>query len=63
MIRRGGWRNLNYGEDVEMVSRVGFDIAVPVITGCNERLPAHLPTRERRYRGLGRIVKASIDLL
>lgn len=63
VIRRGGWRNLNYGEDVEMVSRVGFDVAVPVITGCNERLPAHLPTRERRYGGLGRIVKASIDLL
>jgi len=30
-ILRGGWRNLNYAEDVEFWARVGFDYSLPII--------------------------------
>ncbi|MGC8983596.1 MAG: glycosyltransferase, partial [Desulfurococcaceae archaeon] len=63
ILSKGGWRDLNYGEDVELVSRVGFDIHVPVVVGINAELPAHIYVRERRYGGLRRVARASIDLL
>lgn len=63
ILLRGGWRYLNYGEDVEMISRVGFDIAVPVVVGMNAKIPAHISTRERRYGKFWRVVKSSIDML
>ncbi|MEM4489427.1 MAG: glycosyltransferase [Desulfurococcaceae archaeon] len=63
IICRGGWRDLNYGEDVEMVSRVGFNVAIPVIVGRNECIPAFILIRERRYGGLRRVTRASIDSL
>ncbi|MEM1698173.1 MAG: glycosyltransferase [Thermofilaceae archaeon] len=63
IVRRCGWRDLNYGEDVEMVSRVGFNVAIPVIVGRNEYIPALMSMRERRYGSLRRVTKASIDLL
>jgi len=46
-----------------MVSRIGFDVAVPVIVGRNECLPAFMSTHERRYGGLRRVARASINLL
>lgn len=63
IIFRGGWRDLSHGEDVEMVSRVGFDVAIPVLVGRNEYMPAFMLIRERRYGGLRRVARVSIDLL
>ncbi|ADL19019.1 Glycosyltransferase [Acidilobus saccharovorans 345-15] len=31
-IARGGWRDLNYAEDIEFFTRVGFDYYLPLIT-------------------------------
>lgn len=30
-VARGGWRDLNYAEDIEFFTRVGFDFHVPVL--------------------------------
>ncbi len=45
------------------MSRVGFDVHVPVVAGINAELPAYMHVRERRYGGLRRVVRASIDVL
>jgi glycosyltransferase involved in cell wall biosynthesis len=31
LLSRGGWRDLNYGEDNELLARVGFDYYLPVV--------------------------------
>jgi hypothetical protein len=28
VLSKGGWRDLNHGEDVELVSRIGFNIHI-----------------------------------
>ena len=63
ILSRGGWKDLNYDEDVELVSRIGFNIHIPIVIGFNEPIPAYITSRERRYGGVRRIAKASIDLL
>jgi len=30
-LSRGGWRDLNYAEDVELLAKAGFDYYLPVI--------------------------------
>ena len=45
-MNKGGWRDLNYGEDFEFSVRVGFDYLIPVITGTNLYI---LQNREERY--------------
>lgn len=62
VIAKGGWRDLNYGEDVEMVSRVGFDVVAPAVIGINAPLSASI-LRERRYGGLRRVAASSIDFI
>ena len=63
-IARGGWRDLNYGEDYEFNARVGFSYYVP--------LPSRRPiertraARERRYAGgllgyMARALRAGVD--
>jgi len=47
ILNKGGWRDLNYGEDNELYIRVGFDYFIPVITATN--LFKILQRRERRY--------------
>lgn len=64
VLERGGWRDLNYLEDNEMNSRVGFDIVAPVIIGRNVHVPGRGimgPTRERRYGKYSRIIRVKID--
>lgn len=63
ILSKGGWRDLNYGEDVELVSRVGFDVHVPVILGKNAERGYAMHTREWKYGGFRRVVKSSVDLL
>uniref|UniRef100_A0A7C2BKH7 Uncharacterized protein n=1 Tax=Thermosphaera aggregans TaxID=54254 RepID=A0A7C2BKH7_9CREN len=62
-LNKGGWRDLNYSEDVEFVSRVGFNDYLPIVPGFNEPLSAFMGAREKRYGGFKRVVKATIDLL
>jgi len=35
ILNKGGWRDLNYGEDFELFVRVGFDYSIPVINSVN----------------------------
>ncbi|MEM1643390.1 MAG: hypothetical protein QXS70_03195 [Desulfurococcaceae archaeon] len=63
IIYKSGWRDLNYAEDVEMVSRVGFNAVIPVVVGRNECMPAFISARERRYGDFRRVIRASVDLL
>ena len=63
IIRRGGWRDLLYGEDVELVSRIGFDAYIPVSAGRNAEISPRLSAREKRYGGLSRIIRSSVDLV
>lgn len=63
LLSRGGWRDLNYWEDGELVSRIGFHISIPVLVGMNEKISAFIQQRERRYGGIRRQVKVSIDLI
>lgn len=55
-LRRGGWRDLNHGEDTEFAVRMNPRIFVPVEVGENARLDLHGVFREKRYgRGIGYI--------
>jgi len=63
ILNKGGWKDLNYGEDVELISRVGFDVYIPVVIGINESILPYINVREKRYGGLKRIVKVSMDLV
>jgi hypothetical protein len=36
ILSKGGWRDLNYAEDWELVSRVGFDVYLPIVLGFNQ---------------------------
>jgi len=60
LLSKGGWKDLNFAEDWEVVSRVGFDAAVPVAIGCNA--PASTTLRERRYGGWRRVVETLINI-
>jgi len=62
-LGKGGWRDLNYGEDVEFVSKIGFHIHLPIVSGFNEIASAYMTKRERRYGGLKRVVKGTLDEL
>ncbi len=46
LIEVGGWKDLNAGEDYELLSRVRIDMFLPVIIGYNEKVNFF---RERRY--------------
>ena len=46
ILNKGGWRDLNYGEDFEFSVKVGFDYFIPVITGTNLHASQK---REERY--------------
>ncbi|MEM4718249.1 MAG: glycosyltransferase [Desulfurococcaceae archaeon] len=63
IINMGGWRDLNYGEDIELVSRIGFHVHIPILIGKNEEIPAFIQQRERRYGGSTRVIKSSIGLI
>ena len=45
-VRRGGWRDLNAGEDYEFKIRVGFKYTLPVIINKNKKVEG---IREARY--------------
>ncbi len=66
ILKRGGWRDLNYLEDNEMNARIGFDLAVPVIIGENAYTPGSGilgPGRELRYGKISRLTRIQIDRL
>lgn len=46
LIEVGGWRDLNWGEDIELLSRVRVDLFLPIIVGYNEKVNFD---REKRY--------------
>ena len=45
-VRRGGWRDLNAGEDYEFKIRVGFKYTLPIIISKNQKVEG---IREIRY--------------
>ena len=52
ILSRGGWRDLNYAEDVELFARAGFDYYLPVIIKAQIRkiVPKNLAEYDlRRY--------------
>ena len=59
VISRGNWYDLNHDEDVELISRIGFDLHVPVIISKNLR-PAFTTDRELHYGKL-RMVRVAVD--
>jgi hypothetical protein len=61
ILRKGSWRDLAYAEDWELVSRIGFNIHLPIVIGFNEAVL--LTHREKRYGGTRRLIKAYIDLV
>ncbi len=63
LISRGGWRDLNYGEDIEFISRVEFDEFVPTLIGMNAAYSPYVIVREKRYGGFKRLIKTSIDVV
>jgi glycosyltransferase involved in cell wall biosynthesis len=61
ILSKGGWRDLNYAEDWELVSRVGFDVHLPIVLGFNQVvLYAH---REKRYGGVERLMRTYVDIV
>jgi len=61
IIKKGGWRDLNYAEDIELISRIGFNVHIPIIAGFNEQASFMPGLRERRYGKLKRFIKSSLD--
>jgi len=52
VLSRGGWRDLNYAEDVELLAKAGFDYYLPVIIKAQIRkmVPKNLAEYDlRRY--------------
>jgi len=50
ILRKGGWRtDLNAGEDIEFIARIGFDYYVPVITSYDLYYKNGKHNRETRY--------------
>jgi len=50
-IRRGGWRDLNVGEDTDFSVRMNPAVHIPVIIGENALPSTPLFRREKRYAG------------
>jgi len=48
-VRRGGWRDLNMGEDTDFAVRMSPAIHIPVILGRNALPSTMLHVREKRY--------------
>ena len=59
IIGYGNWYDLNHDEDVELISRMGFDIYIPAIVSRNLRHDSTID-RELHYGKL-RMVKVAID--
>jgi len=49
ILSRGGWRDLNYGEDNELLARVGFDYFLPVVQGRPVKIAGRGLRRDARY--------------
>jgi len=49
LLSRGGWRDLNYGEDNELLARVGFDNNLPVVFSRPIKIAGRGLRREARY--------------
>ncbi len=49
LLSRGGWRDLNYGEDNELLARVGFDNNLPVVHRRPVKIVGMGLRREARY--------------
>jgi len=49
LLSRGGWRDLNYGEDNELWARVGFDYFLPVVQERPVKIAGRGLRREARY--------------
>jgi len=65
-IKRGGWRDLNWGEDTDFAVRMCARIHVPVLIGENASPELTLIWRERRYASnftgyVKRVVKMHLD--
>jgi len=65
-IRRGGWRDLNVGEDTDFSVRINPAVHIPVIIGENASPSIPLFKREKRYTGslkayYKRFIKSHLD--
>jgi len=49
LLSRGGWRNLNYGEDNELLARVGFDYDLPIVHKRPVKIAGRGLRRDARY--------------
>ncbi|WP_338600741.1 glycosyltransferase family 2 protein [Sulfolobus tengchongensis] len=49
IVNKGGWRDLNGAEDVELINRIGFDYYIPVIVGKSIYKGKATKERESRY--------------
>jgi glycosyltransferase involved in cell wall biosynthesis len=69
LLSRGGWRDLNYGEDNELWARVGFDYYLPIVFGRPIKTVGTGLGREasRYFQGITGFVKrtlrTSLDLI
>jgi len=63
LLLRGGWRGLNYAEDIELWARVGFDYYLPVVFGRPIKIVGTgLLGREasRYFQGITRFAKRTL---
>ncbi len=49
ILSRGGWRDLNYGEDNELLARVGFDYDLPIVHKRPVKIAGRGLRRDVRY--------------
>ncbi|WP_440060026.1 glycosyltransferase family 2 protein [Thermogladius sp. 4427co] len=64
-LKKGGWRDLNAGEDTEFAVRMNPRIVAPVLAGVNAALELKGVFREKRYANrlgyLKRLIKMHVD--
>jgi hypothetical protein len=69
LLSRGGWRDLNFAEDNELLARVGFDYHLPVVIGRPIKIVGTGLGREasRYFQGImsfmKRTLRTSLDLI
>lgn len=65
ILRKGGWRtDLNAGEDIEFIARIGFDYYVPVITSYDLYYKYYRKNgRETRYAKILNYTGESLEIM
>jgi len=64
LLSRGGWRDLNFAEDVELVARVGFDYHLPIVFRRPIKIVGTGLGREasRYFQGITRFTKRTLRI-